>query len=324
MPKTTKGKVAVIGAGFVGATSAYALMNAGTASEIVLVDIDRDKLEGEVLDLDHGIIFVPPVRIRAGDYEDCSDAEVVILTAGVNQKPGESRLDLLKKNVKVFKDILPKILESGFEGIFLVVTNPVDVLTYVTFKLSGFKPSRVIGSGTLLDTARFRYLVSKRCEIAPQNVHAHIIGEHGDSEVAVWSAVNIAGIPFDSFCESCGRPCEMEEKESIFKSVKDLAYKIIDKKGATYYAIGLSVRRIVQALLRDENSVLTVSSLLTGMYGIEDMCLSLPSIINRGGVASVLKLPLDDQEVKALSSSAGTLADALEKMDMRKKGEGKR
>lgn len=324
MPKTTKGKVAVIGAGFVGATSAYALMNAGTASEIVLVDIDRDKLEGEVLDLDHGIMFVPPVRIRAGDYKDCSDAEVVVLTAGANQKPGESRLDLLKKNVKVFRDIIPKTLEGGFEGNFLVVTNPVDILTYVTLELSGFEPHRVIGSGTLLDTARFRYLVSQRCEIAPQNVHAHIIGEHGDSEVAAWSAVNIAGIPFDSFCKSCGRPCGMEEKKSIFDSVKESAYRIIDKKGATYYAIGLSVRRIVQALLRDENSVLTVSSLLSGIYGIEDVCLSLPSIINQGGVASVLELPLNDEEMEALRSSAGKLADALEKTDLGEKVESRR
>lgn len=324
MPKTTKGKVAVIGAGFVGATSAYALMNAGTASEIVLVDIDRDKLEGEVLDLDHGIMFVPPVRIRAGDYEECSDAEVVVLTAGANQKPGESRLDLLKKNVKVFRDIIPKTLDSGFEGTFLVVTNPVDILTYVTLELSGFEPHRVIGSGTLLDTARFRYLVSKRCEIAPQNVHAHIIGEHGDSEVAAWSAVNIAGIPFDSFCESCSRPCGTEEKRSIFDSVKESAYRIIDKKGATYYAIGLSVRRIVQALLRDENSVLTVSSLLSGIYGIEDVCLSLPSIINRGGVASVLELPLNDQEADALRSSAAKLAEALVKTDLREKVEDRR
>jgi L-lactate dehydrogenase len=225
-------------------------------------------------------------------------------------------LDLLKKNVKVFKDILPKTLDSGFEGIFLVVTNPVDVLTYATLKLSGFQSHRVIGSGTLLDTARFRYLVSRRCEIAPQNVHAHIIGEHGDSEVAAWSAVNIAGIPFDSFCESCGRPCELEEKESIFENVKKSAYKIIDKKGATYYAIGLSVRRITQALLRDENSVLTVSSLLTGMYGIEDVCLSLPSIINREGIASVMKLPLSDGELEALHSSAATLKDAREELDL--------
>jgi L-lactate dehydrogenase len=319
MPKTTRGKVAVIGAGFVGATSAYALMNAGTASEIVLVDIDRDKLEGEVLDLDHGITFVPPVRILAGDYESCSDAELIILTAGASQKPGESRLDLLKKNAEVFKDILPGTLESGFKGIFLVVTNPVDILTYVTLKLSGFDPSRVIGSGTLLDTARFRYLVSKRCGIAPQNVHAHIIGEHGDSEVAAWSAVNIAGIPFESFCESCNRPCGMEEKESIARSVKEAAYKIIDKKGATYYAIGLSVRRIVQALLRDENSVLTVSSLLTGMYGIEDVCLSLPSIINRKGIASVLKLPLSEEEAQALRSSAATIKDVLQELDVPEK-----
>jgi L-lactate dehydrogenase len=315
MHKVTEGKVAIIGAGFVGATSAYALMNAGTASEIILVDIDRSKLEGEVLDLDHGIMFVPPVRILAGDYEHCSDAEVVILTAGASQKPGESRLDLLKRNTGVFRDILPKILESGFDGIFLVVTNPVDVLTYVTLRLSGFEPHRVIGSGTLLDTARFRYLVSTRCEIAPQNVHAHIIGEHGDSEVAAWSAVNIAGVPFESFCDICNRPCGPEEKESIFKSVREAAYGIIEKKGATYYAIGLSVRRIVQALLRDENSVLTVSSLLMGMYGVEDVCLSLPSIINAKGVASVLKLPLSDTEVKALRSSAGTVKEAIEGLE---------
>jgi L-lactate dehydrogenase len=311
MADITREKVAVVGAGFVGATSAYAIMNAGTASEIVMLDINQEKLEGEVLDLDHGTMFVPPVRINSGDYADCADAEVVILTAGASQKPGESRLDLLKKNVKVFKDAVPKILQGGFEGIFLVITNPVDVLTYVTLKLSGFPPNRVLGSGTLLDSARFRYLISRRCGVAPQSVHAHIIGEHGDSEVAAWSAVNIAGVPFESFCESCNRPCGLDERESIYKNVKEAAYKIIDKKGATYYAIGLAVRRIVQALLRDENSVLTVSSLPHGRHGVEDVCLSLPSIINKDGISSVLELPLSDAEIQSLRSSAGTIKEAL-------------
>lgn len=320
MSRTEKGKVAIAGAGFVGATSAYAIMNAGTASQIVLLDVDREKLEGQVLDLDHGIMFVPPADIKAGGYEDCSDAEVVVLAAGASQQPGESRLDLLKKNSEVFSDIVPQVLETGFGGTFLVVTNPVDVLTKLTLELSGFEPRQVIGSGTLLDTARFRYLVGRRCEIAPQNVHAHIIGEHGDSEVAAWSTVNIAGVPFDSYCESCGRPCPAEERESIFGSVKEAAYDIIDKKGATYYAIGLSVRRIVQALLRDERSVLTVSSLVPGLHGVEDVCLSLPSVIDGRGVAFVLRLPLDEAESQALRSSAQIIKDARESLDKGKNG----
>lgn len=316
MPDIKKGKTAVVGAGFVGATSAYAIMNAGTASDIVMLDIDRDKLQGEVLDLDHGIMFVPPVRINAGDYEDCSDAEVVILAAGASQEPGESRMDLLKKNIKVFEAIVPRTLESGFRGIFLVVTNPVDVLTYATLRLSGFAPDRVIGSGTLLDSARFRYLIGKRCDVAPQSVHAHIIGEHGDSEVAAWSAVNISGVPFDSFCESCNRPCGAEEKDSIFGKAKEAAYQIIEKKGATYYAIGLAVQRITQAVLRNENSVLPVSSLMQGKYGIEDVSLSLPSVVNGGGIAAVLELPLSDGEVWALRSSAQTLKEARAELDI--------
>lgn len=304
-------KVTIIGAGYVGATTAYALMMGGTTSEIAMIDLDKDRLAGEVMDLNHGVVFVPPVKVYAGTYEDCKDSNIVIITAGVGQKPGETRVDLLKRNIDVFKDIVPKVVEKNDKCIILVVTNPVDVLTYATLKISGLPSSQVIGSGTVLDSARFKYLISQHCNVGPGNVHAYIIGEHGDTEVPAWSITNIASLPIEKFCIQCGRGCGEECKERIFSDVKNAAYQIIEGKGATYYAIGVAVRRIVEAILRDESSVLSVSSLMEGYYGVKDVCVSLPTIVNEHGIARVLELPLNDEEIKAFRHSAQTMRDLL-------------
>jgi len=312
--KFTMDKVSIIGAGLVGSTTAYALMNSGAASEIALIDLNEKRLMGEVMDLNHGIFFVPPVRIKAGTFEDCADSNVVIITAGVSQKPGETRIDLLKRNVEVFKTIVPKIVEKNKDCIILVVTNPVDILTFVTWRLSGLPSNRVIGSGTLLDSARFRFLLSEHCNIASQNVHAYIIGEHGDTEVPAWSVANIAGIPFSEYCSNCIQDCGEANKERIFNEVKNAAYTIIEGKGATYYAIGLAIRRIVDAILRDENVVLPISSLMKGQYGVEDVCVSLPSLLNADGIVKVLELPLDQKEQEGFRHSAGTLRAILDEI----------
>jgi len=307
-------KVTIIGAGYVGSTTAYALMNAGTTSEIAMIDLNEKKLAGEIMDLNHGITFVPPVKIYAGTYEDCKDSNIVIITAGVNQKPGETRIDLLKRNVEVFKNIVPKIVEQNQNCIILVVTNPVDVLTYVTLKISELPPNQVIGSGTVLDSARFKYLIGEHCNVSTHNVHAYIIGEHGDTEVPAWSITNIAGMSIEKYCVQCGRKCPDNQKQEIFENVRDAAYKIIEGKGATYYAVGLAVRRIVEAILRDENTVLPVSSLMQGNYGVKDVCLSLPTIINEHGVKRVLDLPLSDEEIKGFQKSAQAIRSALDQV----------
>jgi L-lactate dehydrogenase len=312
----TKDAVAIVGVGAVGATTAYAIMNAGATSELILVGRDREKVTGEVMDLNHGSSFVPPVTIRAGGYEDCSEARVVIITAGVRQKPGESRIELLDRNLEVINEIIPSVVANNDDCIILMVTNPVDALTYAALKKSGFPPGRVIGSGTLLDTSRFRYLLSEHCRVATQNVHAYIIGEHGDSEVAAWSATNVAGMPFEMFCRGCPCGCTLGDKDAIFQSVKNAAYEIIEKKGATFYAIGLAVRRIVQAILRNENVILTVSSLMEGQYGVSDVCVSLPSVVDESGVSRVLEMTLSEDESGMFRASAESLRANLEKVGL--------
>ncbi len=305
-------KVSIIGAGFVGATTAFALMCGGSTSDIALIDIDQNKLKGEVMDLNHGISFVPQVRIHAGSYDDCADSNIVIITAGVGQKPGETRIDLLKRNIDVFSQIIPKIIEYNRDCVLLVVTNPVDILTYAALKISGLPENQVFGSGTVLDSARFRYLLSDHCHVAPNNVHAYIIGEHGDTEVPAWSITNIAGMPIDRFCFNCGTACSEDEKARIFHEVKNSAYQIIEGKGATYYAVALAVRRIVEAILRNENAVLSVSSLMRGYYGIENVSLSLPSIVNENGIVKVLELALSEEEITGFRYSADTLRRSLD------------
>jgi len=313
--KTIK-KVTIVGAGFVGSTTAYTLMLSGLVSELVLIDLNTEKAHGEVMDLNHGMPFVRPVKIYNGDYSDCSDSDIVIISAGASQKPGETRIDLVHKNAIIFKSIVSEIIKHTAECILLVVTNPVDILTYITYKISGFPKNRVLGSGTVLDTARFRYILGDHAGIDTRNIHAYIIGEHGDTEVATWSLANIAGISMDDYCEKCHRCKERISREKIFNEVKNAAYEIIDKKGATYYAVALAVRRIVEAIVRNENSILTVSSLLEGQFGLTDVCLSLPSIVNRNGVERILDVPLSQMERKQLIQSGNALKEIITNLDI--------
>lgn len=304
-------KITIIGAGFVGATTAYTLMLSGLVSELVLIDVNKEKVEGEVMDLNHGMPFVRPVKIYSGSYNDCAGSDIIIIAAGANQKPGETRIDLVHKNTAIFKSIISEIIKYNQDCILLVVTNPVDILTYVTYKTSGFSKNKVIGSGTVLDTSRLRFLVGAHTGIDTRNVHAYIIGEHGDTEVATWSTANIATIPMDKYCESClqGKGCT--SKEEIYNDVKNAAYKIIERKGATYYAVALAVRRIVEAILRNENSILTVSSFLEGQYGLYDVCLSVPTVVNRNGIDRILDLPLSNTENNLLKKSADALKEVI-------------
>lgn len=309
-------KVVVVGTGFVGATTAYTLMLSGLFSEIVLIDINKDKVEGEVMDLNHGLPFVRPVNIYNGDYKDCAGADIVIIAAGANQKPGETRIDLVRKNAAIFKNMVPQIVKYNKHCILLVVTNPVDILTYVTWKVSGFSKNKVIGSGTVLDTARFRYRLADNLGVDTRNIHAYVLGEHGDTEVLTWSLTNVAGISLDTYCaelQGCG---ENMSKEEIYDDVKNAAYKIIERKGATYYAVALAVRRIVEAIIRDERSILTVSSLIEGPYGIRDVCLSVPTIVNRDGIDRVLEVPMSDEEKELLRKSGDALRSVIEDLDL--------
>lgn len=309
-------KCAVIGCGNVGATTAYTLMLSGLFTEIVLVDIDRKKAAGEAEDMVHGIPFNFPVDIYAGDYSDISDAAIIIITAGANQRPGETRLDLVHKNVKVFSSIVGSICEAKCEGILLVVTNPVDILTYVTLSMSRFPSNRVIGSGTVLDTARLKQLVGNRLGVDSRNVHTFIIGEHGDSEVPVWSSANISGVDISSFCRDCCSECDPTSFKPLFEDVRDAAYRIIDAKGATFYAIAESVRRIVTAIVKDEQTILPVSTLVGGHYGIDGVCMGIPCIVGRNGIEKVLEIPLNEKEETLLRESARSLHEVIDSLGL--------
>jgi len=308
-------KVVVVGAGQVGATICFALMTSGLASTIVLIDIDADLAEGHAMDLNHGLSFAQPARIFAGNYSDCKGADIVIVTAGSAQKPGETRLDLVRKNTEIFKDIIPCIVAHK-PGTLLIVSNPVDILTYVALKVSNYPMNRVIGSGTTLDTARFRFLISRHCRVDPRNVHAYIIGEHGDSEVPVWSQANIAGLPLTDYIPACGGKFSEEERNEIFRQVKNAAYEIINRKGHTNFAVSLAVVRIVSSILRDENSVLTVSTLVNNYYDISDVCLSIPAILNMNGLTKHIDIDLDEAESHMLQASADTLKGIIGKLDI--------
>lgn len=310
------GKIVIIGTGFVGASTAFALVDAGLATELVLIDVNRAKAEGEAMDLNHGISFVKPVKIWAGDYEDCKDADIIIITAGANQKPGETRLDLTHKNAQITKSIVENIIKYTQDAILLMVTNPVDVLTYVMYKVSGLPKNQIIGSGTVLDSSRFRYLLAQHCQVDVRNVHAYILGEHGDSEIAAWSLTNIGGVNFMQECLLCGKNCSPEVKEQIFNKVKNAAYEIIERKGATYYAIALAVRRIVEAIIRDENSILPVSSIVDDVYGVKDVAISLPAIVNKSGVVKVFDIPLTDEEKEKLKNSAQVIKSMIESLKL--------
>ncbi|WP_294241458.1 L-lactate dehydrogenase [Pseudobutyrivibrio sp.] len=304
-------KVAVVGCGFVGSASAFALMESGLFSEMVLIDVNKEKAEGEALDISHGLPFAKPMQIYAGDYKDVADAAVIVVTAGAGQKPGETRLDLVKKNIGIFKSIIPEIAKYNKEGILLIVANPVDILTYAAAKLSGFPENRVFGSGTVLDTARLKYLLGEHLSIDSRSVHAFIIGEHGDSEIAAWSSANVSGIPINDFCEMRGHFDHDNSMRNIAENVKNSAYKIIEKKGATYYGIAMSVRRICEAIIRDEKSILPISSIQHGEFGIDDIALSMPAIVGRQGVEGAVPIRLSEQEKEALKKSAETLKEVL-------------
>lgn len=309
-------RVAVVGVGNVGASFAYALLLSGLASEIVLIDANHAKAEGEAMDLNHAVPFSHPTQVWAGNFADCQGASVIVLAAGAGQKSGETRLDLVQKNARIWQDIIPRIVEHNRTGILVIATNPVDVLTYATYKLSGFPLSQVIGSGTILDTARFRYLLSQHFGVDARSVHAFIIGEHGDSEVPVWSLANIAGMRLKQFCAAEGRSHDPKVMDQIFHQTRDAAYRIIERKGATYYAVAAGIMRITQAILRNQNTVLSVSSLITDYYGISDVCFSLPTVVNRNGVQQVLRIELSSDELEKLRGSAEILKHTISKLGM--------
>ena len=300
-------KAAIIGCGFVGTSIAFSLVQKGIFSELILIDANEKKAEGEAMDLSHGLPFTKPMEIKAGGYEDIADCAMIIITAGANQKPGETRLDLVHKNVEIYKSIIPKIVEKNQEATLLIVSNPVDIMTYVALKLSGYPSHKVIGSGTVLDTARLKYLLSRHLDVDSRSIHAFIIGEHGDSELAVWSAANVSGIPLNHFCELRGYFDHMESMDRIYQSVRDSAYESIEKKGATYYGVAMAVCRIAESVIRNEHSIMPISVYLDGLYGLHDICLSIPTVVGQEGAEKVLDIPLDLMEMGKLVYSAEEL-----------------
>ncbi|MBQ7386372.1 MAG: L-lactate dehydrogenase [Ruminococcus sp.] len=310
-------KVALIGTGMVGMSFAYSALNQNVCDELVLIDIDKKRAEGEAMDLNHGLAFShSSMKIYAGDYKDCKDASIAVICAGVNQKPGESRLELLKRNYNVFKSVVTSVTESGFGGIFLVATNPVDIMTRITYELSGFNPSRVIGSGTTLDTARLRYLLGDYFSVDPRNVHAYIIGEHGDSEFAPWSQAMISTKPLSKIIKDNPHKFRSEDMEKIAAKVREAAQKIITAKKATYYGIGIAITRIVRAILNDENTVLTVSARLKGEYGEKDVFVGTPCIVGKSGADRLIELDLTEGELKSFSHSCEILSREYESLNL--------
>jgi L-lactate dehydrogenase len=308
-------KITIIGAGNVGATFAYALLLSGLCSEIVLVDANTQKAQGEAMDLNHTVPLAHPTRIRAGTYADCVGSAVTVVTAGSAQKPGETRLDLVKRNAAIFKSIIPEIVANNPDGILLIATNPVDILSHISLQLSGLPDNKVIGSGTILDTARFRHLLGQHFELDARSVHAFIIGEHGDSEVPVWSLANVAGMPIEEFCQTNRCGCTQADRDEIFQQTRNAAYQIIERKGATFYAIASGLVRIVESILRDQNTILSVSTHIQGLYGIQDVFLSLPCVVNRNGIDRVIQLPLNRLETEALRKSARALQEVLRSLE---------
>ncbi|MGG1519429.1 L-lactate dehydrogenase [Paenibacillus oryzisoli] len=302
----SKTKIVIIGVGAVGATTAYTLLLRERAEELVLIDANKGKAKGDAIDMNHGLPFLGKTKVWAGEYEDCRDASIIIITAGAAQRPGETRVDLLKRNVGIFESIMTEVLKYNQDGILLIASNPVDIMSYFSWRKSQWPVQRIIGSGTLLDSSRFRYLIGEELGIDPRSVHAHIIGEHGDSELPVWSLANIAGtrIPFDE-----------ETKERIFTNTRDAAYEIISAKGATYYAIALALDRICTAILRDEGAVLNVSTLLQDYHGVSNVYLGVPCVVDRSGVREVLKLEISELEREQLQRSAQKMKDLIQSID---------
>jgi L-lactate dehydrogenase len=308
-------KISIIGAGAVGSTFAFRLMLSGLVKEIALVDKDIKKAQGQVMDLNHGLMFASPADIYATDFSGTKNSNIVVITAGAKQSPGQSRLDLVQKNTDIFKNILPQIAKHAPEAIILIVTNPVDILTYVALKILKYPQEKIFGSGTVLDTSRFRYLISSHCGVDPRNVHAYIIGEHGDTELPVWSNANIGGMLLKDYCPICNKHCEYRDVlGKIFDKVKKSAYEIIDKKGATYYAIALALEKIVDTVIRNNNSILPVSTLIDDYYEINDVCLGIPAMVNNKGIDRILKIKLSEEEQNNLKQSAKALKGVIKKV----------
>ncbi|MEO6453506.1 MAG: L-lactate dehydrogenase [Ginsengibacter sp.] len=303
---SNKTRIVIIGVGSVGSTTAYTLLLRGRMEELVLIDANQKKALGDALDMNHGLPFVGRAKVRAGTYEDCREADIIIITAGASQKPGENRIDLLKRNVIIFESITTEVLKYNTHGILLIASNPVDVMSYFTWKRSGWDAKRIIGSGTLLDSARFRYLISEELQIDSRSVHAHIIGEHGDSELPVWSLANVAGTALT---------LSEEQKESVFTNTRDAAYQIIAAKGSTYYAIALALDRICTAILRNEAAVLNVSTLLTDYHGVSDVYLGVPCIVDRNGIRNTLNLTISEKEKELLRASANKLKGVIQSIE---------
>lgn len=308
------GKVGLVGTGFVGASFAYSLMQQGLANELVLIDMDTARAEGEAMDLNHGLPFVGPMRIYAGEYSALAGAAVTVITAGANQKPGETRLELLEKNAGIMRSIIPEVVKYNPDGLIVIASNPVDIMTYIACETAGLRPGQIIGSGTILDTARFRYGLGEYYQVDPRSVHAYIIGEHGDSELAVWSLANIAGVRLADFVGPNGKAYDQAVMDTILHQTRTAAYEIIKRKKATYYAIGLGLLTIVEAILKDRHSVLTVSTPLSGQFGVRDMAISLPSVVGRSGMEEVLNIHLNDEEIALFQQSAQTLKENYAKI----------
>ena len=309
-------KAAIVGCGFVGASIAFRFLQQGTFSHLVLLDANHAKAEGEAMDLSDGLPYGSAMEITAGTYDDIADCALVVITAGANQKPGETRLDLIGKNAAILRSILAEITARDFGGILLIVSNPVDVLTYTAWKLSGYPRERVIGSGTVLDTGRLKQLLGEELGVDSRNVHAFIIGEHGDSELAVWSEANVSGLDLQDFCRIRGLERVTETKDRLYRQVRDSAYEIISRKGATYYGIAMAVGRIAESLVKDEHAVLPVSVVLEGEYGLEGLALSIPSIVGREGLEEVLEIPLSGEEAQALRQSAAQMSEAIASLNL--------
>lgn len=317
MTEINSRKIAIIGCGFVGSACAFALMQSGLFSEMVLIDSNNQRAEGEALDISHGLPFSKPMQIYSGTYDDITDAGIIAITAGAGQKPGESRLELVHKNVEIFKSIIPEISKRNYKGILLIVSNPVDIMTYTALKLSGLPSNQVFGSGTVLDTARLKYLLGEHLGVDARSVHAFILGEHGDSEIAAFSSANVSGIELKKFCDfACKTDRHEEAMKEIAEDVKLSAYEIIKKKGATYYGIAMSVRRICEAIILDQKSILPISCLQNGKNGIENVVLSMPMIVGKHGAERSVEISLSEEERRAIKSSADMLKEIIKTLDL--------
>lgn len=313
MANNKKGtKVSIIGAGSVGAASAFSISIAGLVNDLVLVDVNNEKAEGEAMDISHGAEFLRPINIRSGQYEDTKDSDIVVITAGLPQKPGETRLELVNKNINIFKEMIPQIAKYSPEAILLVVANPVDILSYVAYKLSGFPKERVIGSGTTLDTSRLKYEIGKSYNVDARDVNSYILGEHGDTAFASWSLTNIKSIPIEEYAKELGHKYDEDFKAEIREKVVRAAYEVINRKGATYYAIALSITRIVKAILGDENSILPLSTLVDDYYGVSDIYIGVPTIVGINGTKGMIKASLSEDEIKKFQHSGKVLKDIID------------